>query len=176
MRALKVRPKEGYKLLIHPAVLTFIEAEATRSETGGVLAGCGGLLLGTAHITDASGPGPKARRTMYSFSRDTAYCQRFLDRLAVDSKGGIDYLGEWHKHHEKEPRPSSRDITTSRDIAASPDYHVDVCLLLIVGCSNRRNSLRAFAVHATGQVERVNWGLCTACEFEAPADALAETV
>jgi integrative and conjugative element protein (TIGR02256 family) len=113
---------------------------------------------------------------MYSFSRDTAYCQRFLDRLAVESKGEIDYLGEWHKHHETEPRPSSRDITTSRNIAASPDYHVDVCVLLIIGRSNRRNSLRAFAVNATGEVEKVSWGLCTACEYEVPSDVLAEPV
>jgi integrative and conjugative element protein (TIGR02256 family) len=179
MRAFKVRLNEGHKLLIHPAALEFIEAEAakaTRTETGGVLVGRGGLSLGGAHITDASGPGPKARRSMYSFSRDTAYCQRFLDRLAVESRGEVDYLGEWHKHHETEPRPSSRDITTSRHIAASPDYHVDVCLLFIIGRSNRRNSLRAFAVNAAGRVERLNWGLCTACDYEAQPGVLAESV
>jgi integrative and conjugative element protein (TIGR02256 family) len=179
MRAFKVRQNEGYKLLIHPEVLEFIEAEAakaTRSETGGVLAGRGGLSMGGAHITDASGPGPKARRTMYSFSRDTTYCQRFLDRLAVESRGEVDYLGEWHKHHETEPRPSSRDITTSRNIAASPDYHVEVCVLLIIGRFNSRNSLRAFAVDRMGQVERMSWGLCTACEYESQPGVLVESV
>lgn len=169
MRIVKAGPGAGYRLLVHPAVLDLIEAEAaraTKAETGGVLAGRGALTTGEAHVTHASGPGPRARRTMFSFSRDTAYCQQFLDGLAVESKGEIDYLGEWHKHHESEPRPSSRDIKTSRDIAAAPDYHVEVCLLLIIGRSNRRGSLRAFAVHATGLVEKMGWSLCTDCEFE----------
>jgi integrative and conjugative element protein (TIGR02256 family) len=169
MRIVKADPDGSYRLLIHPAALEFIEAEASRAtatETGGVLSGRGGLTAGAAHVTHASGPGPKARRNMFSFLRDTAYCQEFLDRLAVESGGEVDYLGEWHKHHQLEPRPSPRDVKTARDIAADPGYHVEVCLLLIIGRSNRRGSLRAFAVHATGPIEKLSWGLCTGYEFE----------
>jgi integrative and conjugative element protein (TIGR02256 family) len=155
------------RLLIHLSVLDFIEAEAakaTRTETGGVLAGYGELMKGDVHITHASGPGPKARKTMFSFSRDIVYCQRFLDRIAIESDGQIDYLGEWHKHHEDEPGPSGKDIATSRDIALNPDYHVGLCLLLIIGSSNHRDLLHAFVVYPSGVTVKIAWSVCTTCE------------
>jgi integrative and conjugative element protein (TIGR02256 family) len=161
------RHNSDHRLLIHTSVLDFIEAEAakaTRTETGGVLAGRGELMNGEVHLTHASEPGPRARKTMYSFARDTVFCQQFLDELALESKGQIDYLGEWHKHHEAEPRPSWTDIRTSKDIASKPDYHVELCLLLIIGRSNHRNSLRAFVVDRVGVAEKIGWAVCEACE------------
>lgn len=161
------RNNSDYRLLIDTSVLDFIEAEAakaTRTETGGVLAGRGNLMNGGVHLTHASEPGPKARKTLYSFARDTAFCQQFLDKLAMESKGQIDYLGEWHKHHEAEPRPSWKDIRTSKDIALKSDYHVELCLLMIIGKSNHRNSLRAFVVNPEGVVEKIAWDVCPACE------------
>jgi integrative and conjugative element protein (TIGR02256 family) len=153
--------------MIHSSVLDFLEQEsanAFRTETGGVLAGRGDLTKGEVHVTHASKPGPRARRAMFSFSRDTGYCQQFLDEIAAQSHGQIDYLGEWHKHHEDSPRPSWRDIATSTDIALESDYHVDLCLLLIIGKSNRRRSLRAFIVDREGVMAKVAWEVCTACE------------
>jgi integrative and conjugative element protein (TIGR02256 family) len=159
------------RLLIHSSVLEFIETEsakALRTETGGVLAGFGDATAGEVHVTHASRPGPRARRTMFSFARDTEYCQEFLDSVARQSGGAIDYLGEWHKHHEHVPRPSGQDVTTSAKIALSSDYHVSECLLLIVGESNRRTSLRAFVVDSSGASRRTNWVLCTACDSLLP--------
>ena len=165
----RCQPKTKCRLMIHSSVLEFIEqesAKAHRTETGGVLAGCGDLRTAEVHVTHASKPGPKAHRTMFSFSRDTNYCQRFLDKLAVDSGGEIDYLGEWHKHHEDVPKPSGRDITTSSEIALNPDYHVRLCLLFIVGRSNERNSLRAFVVDSAGVTTRIEWEVCRSCNPE----------
>jgi integrative and conjugative element protein (TIGR02256 family) len=149
--------------MICSSVLDFIEKEsarALRTETGGVLAGRGDVMLG-AYVTNASKPGPRARRTMYSFARDIQYCQKFLDEMAIKSQGQIDYLGEWHKHHEESPMPSWKDITTSTNIAMSSDYHVDRCLLLIIGNSNHRASLRAFVVDRAGGVAEIPWDVCT---------------
>src|SRR5947208_1031615 len=123
MSAKRYHQSRNYKLLIHTPVLDLIEsmaAKATRAETGGVLAGRGDLTKGEVHVTNASEPGPKARSTMFSFSRDTSYCQQFLDRVAGETQGEVDYLGEWHKHHEVEPRPSSQDVATARNIALNP--------------------------------------------------------
>jgi integrative and conjugative element protein (TIGR02256 family) len=154
------RKKNSCSLLIGRSVLEFLEGEAakaTNTETGGILAGRGGLLEDNAQVVRASGPGPKARRTMLRFSRDTAYCQDLLDAWAVESGGEVDYLGEWHKHHETLPRPSARDIQTCREIAVDPKYHVDCCLLLIIGKSNNRTSLRAFIVYAALESEEIKW-------------------
>jgi integrative and conjugative element protein (TIGR02256 family) len=145
---------------IHPHVLEFLEVESARSmayETGGVIAGEGDIAVGPVLISKASGPGPRATRSGFSFSRDTKHCQQQLDGWAKNSNGKVDYLGEWHKHHESLPRPSSTDVLTCRQIAGDPNYHVSQCLLLIMGKSNHRNSLRAFVILPSGKVEVVEW-------------------
>lgn len=149
-----------YSLGIHSRVLDFLERESSVSsnhETGGVIAGEGNISVGPALITVASGPGPQAQRSRFSFQRDTQYCQQLLDAWAVDSMGATDYLGEWHKHHESNPTPSSSDILTCRRIALDPNYHVEECLLLIIGESNKRDSLRAFVVPRSGKVKQIGW-------------------
>jgi integrative and conjugative element protein (TIGR02256 family) len=154
-----VRPK----VCIHREAMAFVERESAvspRTETGGVLAGRGSLEAGEVHITHASGPGPRARRTRYSFARDTPFCQRFLDEVAIGTGSHVDYVGEWHKHHEAVPRPSWRDVRTAAEIADNPDYHVRLCLLLIIGESNRRSALRAFVVDEFGEVAEVAWEIC----------------
>lgn len=162
-------PPSGFKIAIQESVLEFLEAESLaspRMETGGVLAGRGSLAEGEIVITHASGPGPSAKRTPCSFARDKEYCQSFLDRLAVESRGEVDYLGEWHKHHETEPRPSGQDITTAADIAADPGYHVSLCLLLIMGASNRRGSIRVFVVYPNRMVLKAGWSVYEGAEEE----------
>jgi integrative and conjugative element protein (TIGR02256 family) len=152
--------KFKHRLIISSAVLEFIEGEAQSAvltETGGVLVGRGNFASGEMLITGASGPGPLARKTKYSFARDTQYCQRYLDKAAKDSSGLVDYAGEWHKHHEIAPWPSWQDITTIKKIAASQDYHVTIPVLLIIGQSNLRESLRAFAVREIGGLMIIEW-------------------
>ena len=155
------KKKLGHRRVeIHPHVLEFLEVESAKSrayETGGVIAGEGDIAAGPVFISKASGPGPRAMRSRFSFGRDTQYCQQLLDCWAANSNGKVDYLGEWHKHHESMPRPSTTDVLTCRRIAADPSYHVPHCLLLIIGKSNHRNSLRAFVILPSGKVEVVQW-------------------
>lgn len=153
----------GLKVFIHQEALAFIEGESDsspRKETGGVLAGRGAFEAGEVHITHASKPGPRARRTRFSFERDNAFCQQYLDEVARRTGGLVDYIGEWHKHHERVPHPSWRDIRTAAEIADNPDYHISLCLLLIIGESNRRSALRAFIVNAGGGMSEVKWKAC----------------
>lgn len=153
-----------FSIIIEECVLEFIEAESRKSpktETGGVVAGRGSLTEGWVVLTHASGPGPKAKRTRSSFARDKDYCQAFLNRAAAESQGEIDYLGEWHKHHEAEPWPSGTDVRTTADIARSPTYHVSLCLLLIMGKSDCRESLRVFVVHPDGAFDKAQWSTST---------------
>jgi len=149
-------------LQISAEALEMIEAESRsspRTETGGVIVGSGGLPDGVVAIRGVSGPGPRALRTRFSFMRDIKFCQEFLDLTARKSYGKIDYLGEWHKHHETDPWPSSQDIRTLARIADDSDYHVAIPILLIIGKSNRRESLRAFAIDRAGRLDALEWEL-----------------
>lgn len=153
----------GFKVFIHRDALMFIESESEsspRTETGGVLAGRGSLEAGEVHVTHASEPGPRARRTRFFFERDNHFCQRYLDEVAACTDGLVDYVGEWHKHHEAVPHPSWRDRRTAADIAGNPDYHVSLCLLMIIGESNSRSSLRVFVVNALDMMSEVRWEFC----------------
>jgi len=141
-------------------VLSFIEKQAQRAtdkETGGIIGGFGSAEEGTIVISHVSDGGPAANCSPKFFSRDTQYCQRIVDKWASESSGKIDYLGEWHKHFEKDPRPSFRDLQTLKEIARSPDYHVATALLLIIGSSNTRSSLRVFLIDHNGQCVSMDW-------------------
>lgn len=147
-------------------VLAFLEDQAKASpnrETGGIVAGSGLAEDGTATILKASDGGSRALRQQSFFSRDTTHCQQLVDEWAVESGGMIDYLGEWHKHLEDDPTPSRQDVRTLRDIARSPDYHVRLPLLLIIGRDNLRSSLRVFAITVNGLCLSFNWTLWTGC-------------
>lgn len=151
------------KVSILAAALELMEKESARSqyaETGGVVAGFGSAENGELHISHASLPGPRARATRYSFQHDREFCQKFLDDLATQSNGKIDYLGEWHKHFEINPRPSGRDMRTMISIAENSAYHVNQPLLLIIGMNNRRNSLRVFATCKTEKLILTEWEEC----------------
>jgi len=144
-------------------VLTFLEEQARCSgnqETGGIIAGLGSVEEGMVVISHASDGGPRASSSPTFFSRDTAHCQRIVDEWASHSSGNIDYLGEWHKHLEDDPKPSLRDLETLEGIARDPKYHVATALLLIIGNSNTRSSLRVFLIDAKGRCAPMDWQLC----------------
>lgn len=158
-----------YSIGITEKALCFIEMEAAKTkriETGGIIAGKGNHEEGKVLITHASGSGPRAVRRRRSFMRDTLYCQGLLDQWAIQSKGEIDYFGEWHKHFEIEPRPSVLDLDTMQRIASDRNYHVEKAILLIIGVSNRRNSLRTFIIGSRGILEANWWERCNIAPYK----------
>ncbi len=143
-------------------VIEFIEKESalsTVAETGGVIGGTGKVEDGNVVIVKASGAGPKAIKRHSYFSRDTKYAQSVIDAWASSSNGEIDYLGEWHKHLEVEPHPSFTDIETMRSIAMQSNYHISQSILIIIGESNNRKTLRLFVINANGEIALVPWVL-----------------
>ncbi len=116
-----------------------IASKAKKTETGGVIAGTGILNQSDVIIKKCSPPGPKAIEKRYFFSRDTIFCQKLLNKWVTESKGSIDYLGEWHKHMELDPSPSNRDLTTMYNINRDPSYHIDNCIMIIVGIKLKIN-------------------------------------
>lgn len=141
-------------------VVRLIESEArssARIETGGVVAGLGVVGKDDVVVTHASGPGPLARRSGSYFQHDRSFCQNFLDSLAARSNGRIDYLGEWHKHFERDPKPSGTDVRTLKKIALAKNYHVSLPLLFIIGGSNERDSLKAWTIDGAGRIDRIEW-------------------
>lgn len=152
--------KQNLCLKIEEKVLDFIETQSSKSklvETGGIIAGKGSFEEKMIIITHASDGGPKAIKGKVLFSRDTQYCQSLVDKWTTKSIGKVDYVGEWHKHFEEIPFPSTQDKNTMRSIASTRDYHVNYPILLIIGISNNRDSMRIYMFDNKGKIFGVPW-------------------
>lgn len=121
--------------VLDSAIRTLAEESEAKPgiETGGVLVGFADTDLNAVVVTAASGPGPNAHHGRNTFDRDRAYCQEFLDRHAAATDGIVDFVGEWHKHREPDPWPSSTDVRTYRTLAADPNCHLALPVVLITG-------------------------------------------
>jgi integrative and conjugative element protein (TIGR02256 family) len=132
--------KPSLDLVLSKTAAELLRREAGRKwpfETGGIL--LGSKSNGTVMVEHATGPGPKARHGVASFTRDGDYAQQELERLVEHSKGGVDYIGEWHSH-TLPVGPSPRDRKSMALIAVSAAYNLDEPLLLL--CLPRRIARR----------------------------------
>ena len=85
-------------------------------ETGGPLVGYvsrDGALV----VTDAGGPGPRAKLTPLSVTIDGQSATAFCDNIERNSGGSLYYVGDWHRHVGIALKPSDRDISTMRAMA-----------------------------------------------------------
>ena len=128
-------------------------------ETGGIL--LGSTKGGRIRVERATGPGPKAKHGLASFSRDGNFAQTELERAWIESDGAVDYIGEWHSH-TLPIGPSGRDRKSIVFIASSPEYAAPEPLLLLCmprGVIGRRVwEIRAYCLVAGRLVERPEVG------------------
>lgn len=97
-------------LIDHPVVertADIARACQFRHEVGGVLLGC--YRAGTLHITDATVPQKTDRWSPTRFWRSPAGHQSYAETAWRRSNGVTTYIGEWHSHAERFPRPSIID-------------------------------------------------------------------
>ena len=123
------------EVVIKKGVIALFEEEVDKAaglETGGILMG---YLDGhKICITKASKAGPKAIHDEIYFKADPDYIDMFIDMEVANSKGRIQYLGEWHTHPQVEPYPSTVDLDSITDIASTSSK--GFTLLLILGAIN----------------------------------------
>ena len=99
--------------------MTVIAAESKNArgvETGGPLVGYA-LPDAILVVTNATGPGPRAKRERYGVLIDGRHAQDFCDRIHLESQGRIDYVGDWHKHPGISLRPSEQDALAMKAMA-----------------------------------------------------------
>jgi len=93
----------------------------------------GGILIGkydgeTIYIEAATGPGPKAKHSLYRFQRDGDYSQEHLDMIVRETGGTWDYLGEWHSHPQK-AGSSPHDLSAIKKISLNKEYLIKYPIL-----------------------------------------------
>lgn len=65
--------------------------------------------------------------------RDSKKANEIIAKEYISSNHTRVYMGEWHTHPEKFPRPSIVDIESVADIYATAELAIDGVLLCIVG-------------------------------------------
>ena len=98
----------------------------------------GGILLGqiknsNIYIVSISVPSSHDRASRYTFRRNKEKAQIIIDHEFANSNKKTIYIGEWHTHPEKHPKPSSTDLRMIKDQFKSNTLNEPFLLLLIQG-------------------------------------------
>lgn len=101
----------------------------------------GGILLGSIYddfiqIEAISTPGGSDIRKPSFFQRDRDRAQRLINQAHEYSQGITNYLGEWHTHYQKTPRPSSLDISEMQKTFEKSKLPLQFIVAIIVGNSD----------------------------------------
>ncbi|RED89167.1 Mov34/MPN/PAD-1 family protein [Cohnella phaseoli] len=123
-------------------------------ESGGILVGR--ILESSADyvIDDASVPMAKDVQKRNSFVRDSEGHQEYFDQHWAHQEGRCFYLGEWHTHPEKVPKPSFIDQRGWRNLLNAKIQEQTTLFFIIVGIQrlviwqgvNRNGRIRIFRV------------------------------
>ena len=103
-----------------------------QKETGGILIGYYQSLCNRLLITDMTHHQRKALMERFRFIRRSTGHQEIMDELWKSSGYRKSYLGEWHTHNEKVPKPSTVDINNWKKISQRI-HNFDELFFIIVG-------------------------------------------
>lgn len=107
--------------------------EDYKYENGGILLGKYNKKNNTYIITNVSTTNSKDRKGKNFFIRSKKRAQIIIDKLWRDSKGEINYLGEWHTHDEKYPTPSWIDQKLVKQMIKNKNIEIKNVFMLILG-------------------------------------------
>lgn len=102
--------------------------QSTGPEVGGQL--FGRYVDGKVYIEKATGPYPEDKKLRFSFLPS-----RSKERKDINEhfRSGLHYVGDWHTHPEKFPKPSLTDLTSMRDCFVKSRHQHGAFLMVIVG-------------------------------------------
>jgi len=99
-----------------------------RPESGGLL--FAEFRLPEIIVKKISIPNKNDYRNRYEYKPDQIMQQRIINSYF---KKGLHYIGEWHTHPEKIPKPSIIDIISMKDTFIRSKHELNYFLLMIVG-------------------------------------------
>lgn len=104
------------------------QLDSEKSEGGGqVFAKIDGECISVRKV---SGPYPMDRRARFSFEPDKEIQAKDIRSFF---RKGLHYVGDWHTHPERIPKPSSTDINSMQDSFRRSKHNLDSFILMIVG-------------------------------------------
>jgi integrative and conjugative element protein (TIGR02256 family) len=88
------------------------------------------IVGSTIQVVEATGPRKTDKRTMFGYVPD-----RDAEKAEIKEKyaEGLHFVGDWHTHPQKIPRPSLTDTASMSDMVRNSSYDIDGLLMVIVG-------------------------------------------
>lgn len=87
------------------------------------------------------------------FTRDAGALNVYLKSAFDESKGQVEYLGEWHSHPDGSTKYSDNDRKSMMEIAEDINIKNDSPLLLIIGNSKRSYMYSLFQYVGDNMIE-----------------------
>lgn len=120
------------RLIIEDSVLAhfseYRQNGENSTEAGGQL--FGKIADGNVVVSHATGPNKRDGRSFALFVPKRSHEQGDINRLF---KKGFHYIGDWHTHPQRSPRPSSLDLKSISDTFIKSRHDLDSLVLVIVG-------------------------------------------
>jgi integrative and conjugative element protein (TIGR02256 family) len=120
------------RLVLTAAVLNHI---ALHQQIGQASPEAGGQLFARfrknqIRVERATGPRAVDQRSRYGYVPD-----RFAEQKEIDEmhNRGLHFIGDWHTHPERLPRPSPSDVHSIRQAFKQSKHHLNGFVLLIAG-------------------------------------------
>lgn len=111
----------------------YSQDEGWENESGGILLGGFIPKENKYIITDASVPNDADLSGPAFFVRNHMRAQEIIDQHWMESGGKVNYLGEWHTHGCKNPRPSITDKILLKMIITDQSNVWNNVFMLILG-------------------------------------------
>ena len=116
----------GSEILAH--LLAYRQTRFWQKEAGGQL--IARFHPGVMAVERVTGPRKTGRRSRFGYSPDRKAEQREIDAMHVM---GLHYVGDWHTHPERVPRPSWLDKDSMAQCVEKSAHQAEGFLLVIVG-------------------------------------------
>lgn len=107
-----------------------------KNESGGILLGGFVPSENKYIITDVSVPNSDDLSGPTFFVRNHVRAQEIINQCWMESDGKVNYLGEWHTHGCKNPRPSITDKQLLKMIISDQSNVWNEAFMLILGRNN----------------------------------------
>ena len=104
------------------------QLEANATEVGGQL--FARIIKSQINLERATGPTKLDTRSRFSFSPN-----QLMEKIAIMRmfRNGLHYIGDWHTHPERVPKPSRADLRSIRSTFEKSDHELAGILMIIVG-------------------------------------------
>ncbi len=101
------------------------------TEAGGLLF-TSDLYSNPILIEKFSIPSAQDKRTRHRFIPHKTKAQKIINEMF---ENGFHYVGDWHTHPQKHPKPSRTDINTIKDVFKKSDHNLNYMLMLVLSNS-----------------------------------------